>query len=941
MGRPYGGLDKGPFPASIVDVDTTDFDNFMAGLDTPASVQDALNYIDDNALDETAADGLYLRLDGSNVPTADYSWTTNFTTTANVTANTLISDTWQDTGSGIAQWSNGGISFTYFGSTLMTINLFNNLADFSNINILTSGNLDASDVNATNLLTDNINAFDNTSVFDLSGAGLGSVSILTDLEFGAFFSLNNVVEIDVGTTGTEFLNGKDGGQTITLGADFDMNLFNINNIGIIQTGDLWADNYYDAVGNFQWGQTDGSGNFTFDGTVTIAQVLTTTAITLELDTVDIIGGSFLSSVDWGSATWTTLGNVGIGQAAGTEKLEITGLKPNILLTNNENAQFFLVGFPNAAGGEPALSTSVFGGGIGRIFQRQSVGGGGSNDVFMGDIDATGGGVNLRTNGVNRLEVSNAGVFNFLTYQLNTTSDLSSFGKTTFKSDSGSPNIATTWVENSGSQSWSVGVDSLGILKFYLDASIKPALEIDRFASGNRWHTIANAKYILNSGAGGWADVGYTFKGNTGAEVGGLFAQGGSALTKFTLGTGWNDDRRTDFVQGSGQMDMYGGTPGITQHVLRASGGVAINAFEHSFQKGSTIATGGNDTTVMIFGTHGDIDGVPDPTADYAYIGVGVNADVTKSGFKTGFNGGIAQNKNLNQLPLFMLESFQFDDDRGYKLFGFDDLSAEFLHSYIDASGNANIDATGILELDPVNGVNIEGNYLLPRADGNLNDHVVTDGSGNLSFQGQPDTGEFYSNSSGTLTILTANEWHPGINQTVGIVSGMTVDAGEAGSITQIVQNGSDITISANNTMEVGDPVSLLGGTGYDDVYIVTAVTATTFDVTAAFVADGTGTFISPQHFDIVTAGRYTFHGNFSGNPASGTPTFEFGVFVNATLQDKGNPIRKFANAVDVGNAAGTLKLQLAIDDKVWFAARNTGGTQALTIVSSNVNITWD
>jgi hypothetical protein len=57
-------------------------------------------------------DNTYLKLDGSNVPTADYSWTTNFTTTGNIssTAGTLLANT-LTLGTGLITDSTGTINF--------------------------------------------------------------------------------------------------------------------------------------------------------------------------------------------------------------------------------------------------------------------------------------------------------------------------------------------------------------------------------------------------------------------------------------------------------------------------------------------------------------------------------------------------------------------------------------------------------------------------------------------------------------------------------------------------------------------------------------------------------------------------------------------------------------------------------------------------------------
>lgn len=64
------------------------------------------------------------------------------------------------------------------------------------------------------------------------------------------------------------------------------------------------------------------------------------------------------------------------------------------------------------------------------------------------------------------------------------------------------------------------------------------------------------------------------------------------------------------------------------------------------------------------------------------------------------------------------------------------------------------------------------------------------------------------------------------------------------TITSIADSSTsgDITITGTHTLVVGDMVELTGDTGYDNTYDVTAIsTTTTFDVTATFVATGTGT----------------------------------------------------------------------------------------------------
>ena len=64
------------------------------------------------------------------------------------------------------------------------------------------------------------------------------------------------------------------------------------------------------------------------------------------------------------------------------------------------------------------------------------------------------------------------------------------------------------------------------------------------------------------------------------------------------------------------------------------------------------------------------------------------------------------------------------------------------------------------------------------------------------------------------------------------------------TITSIANSSTsgDITITGTHSLVVGDMVELTGDTGYDDTYVVNAIsTTTTFDVTATYVATGTGT----------------------------------------------------------------------------------------------------
>jgi hypothetical protein len=72
-------------------------------------------------------------------------------------------------------------------------------------------------------------------------------------------------------------------------------------------------------------------------------------------------------------------------------------------------------------------------------------------------------------------------------------------------------------------------------------------------------------------------------------------------------------------------------------------------------------------------------------------------------------------------------------------------------------------------------------------------------------------------------------------------SGIDRDSITIASIANSATSG-DITVTGTHALIVADMVELTGDTGYDDTYDVTAISTTaTFDVTATYVATGTGT----------------------------------------------------------------------------------------------------
>jgi hypothetical protein len=113
----------------------------------------------------------------------------------------------------------------------------------------------------------------------------------------------------------------------------------------------------------------------------------------------------------------TAGNVGIGTTSPSNKLTVSGtldVTGNVGIGTTNPTQTLVVqsgagkalafGSPATAPNDPTISTTRTDGSFGRIFQRQIS----SNNVYVGDIDASGGNVYLRANGSDAMILNASG-----------------------------------------------------------------------------------------------------------------------------------------------------------------------------------------------------------------------------------------------------------------------------------------------------------------------------------------------------------------------------------------------------------------------------------------------------------------------------------------------------------------------------------------------------
>jgi hypothetical protein len=183
----------------------------------------------------------------------------------------------------------------------------------------------------------------------------------------------------------------------------------------------------------------------------------------------------------------------------------------------------------------------------------------------------------------------------------------------------------------------------------------------------------------------------------------------------------------------------------------------------------------------------------------------------------------------------------------------------------------------------------------------------------------------------TGTISTQDVIHLAVESSESGSNRMTFQSSEIGTITAISDaGGGNITVTATNTLTAEDPVSLVGGTGYDDIYQVVSATASNFVITAAFVATGTGTYLRGVNFEVQNGadGLYKAGGSFTGKSSAGGADFDFYIVINDTAEFVF--ARTFANTTDKGNAGiKGLLITLSVGDRISFGFANTSGTANL------------
>ena len=174
-------------------------------------------------------------------------------------------------------------------------------------------------------------------------------------------------------------------------------------------------------------------------------------------------------------------------------------------------------------------------------------------------------------------------------------------------------------------------------------------------------------------------------------------------------------------------------------------------------------------------------------------------------------------------------------------------------------------------------------------------------------------------------------------------NGFTFEAGGTGAITAFADaGGGKVTVSsAAHGRSNGAVISQSGTTNYNGIYIISGVTAGSYDITATWLGDdASGNWYHGDNLklDAGFAGLYDIDFNGYGSSALANKVFEFRIYKNIDFISNLHAKRKFAT-VDIGPFAGSGLIQLADGDIISFGVVGETDTTNFTLEHSDINIT--
>lgn len=184
-------------------------------------------------------------------------------------------------------------------------------------------------------------------------------------------------------------------------------------------------------------------------------------------------------------------------------------------------------------------------------------------------------------------------------------------------------------------------------------------------------------------------------------------------------------------------------------------------------------------------------------------------------------------------------------------------------------------------------------------------------------------------ANGTATTLETADTPVGLRLfTTGVLSGWTYVAGTTGAVTAYATYAAGAATQvtdATHGLATGDIITIRGTTNYNGVYTVTVLTADTFTIPEAYVADdGASDWDKPSYMlaGASAAGKYNLQYDISMVEATGGSLIVYLPYVGTTAQTACTGT--VTGATTVQTVSGNGIVTIAAADRVFMTAESAG-----------------
>lgn len=203
----------------------------------------------------------------------------------------------------------------------------------------------------------------------------------------------------------------------------------------------------------------------------------------------------------------------------------------------------------------------------------------------------------------------------------------------------------------------------------------------------------------------------------------------------------------------------------------------------------------------------------------------------------------------------------------------------------------------------------------------------------------------YESSTAITPVLTnAYQAVNGVFSAGTSLSGVTFTAGLTGPIASVAEgtasDGKVTVTDAAHGLLTGDIITIVNSTDYDGQFIVTKLTADTFEIAETWVQSRTGTWNEGDYLTIVSAGVYAVDWNVSAQSASSTvENYKIEPVHQITDVDEAAAEAQVDNGAGISVFGSGAIHTFAAGDRIWIKLKQeTTGTDNITFTHGSVRV---